>query len=255
MVPFGFPPAQDSLRRLLEAGQHALQWIQASLAIDGETMSTLGLPSLFGGFALAPFDVVGSTMRGTRGIMLDMFRQPGKLLAALEKVVPITIDMGLRSAAKSKNPFVFIPLHKGGDGFMSDRDFRTFYWPTLKATILGLIREGMVPSMLAEGSFNRRLSVIVDPDIPRGTTRWFFDQTDMKEVKKCFAGWACFGGNVPLSRLYVAKPEEISDYVKGLIDNCAQDGGYILSAGAALDHARPENLRAMIETCKEYGRY
>jgi len=255
MVPFGIPPAQESLRRLLEAGQRAFEWIQASLGIDRETISTLGLPGLFGGFALAPFDILGSTLRGWRGIMLDMFNQPDKLLTALDRVVPMSIDMGLRSVAKSNNPFVFIPLHKGADGFMSDRDFKTFYWPTVKATVLGLIKEGIVPSLLAEGGFNQRLSVIVDPDIPKGTTRWFFDRTDMKEVKKRFTGWACFGGNVPLSLLHVAKPEEITDYVKELIDNCAQDGGYILSTGAALDHARPENFRAMIETGKEYGKY
>ena len=32
-------------------------------------------------------------------------------------------------------------------------------------------------------------------------------------------------------------------------------GGFILSCGAPLDTAKPENVRAMIEFTKEYGTY
>ena len=85
---------------------------------------------------------------------------------------------------------------------MSDKDFKTFYWPTLKAVIVGLVNEGCVPFLFVEGGYNQRLDVIAgDPDIPAGTTFWIFDKTDMREVKKRFGGWACFGGNVPASML------------------------------------------------------
>jgi uroporphyrinogen-III decarboxylase len=74
-------------------------------------------------------------------------------------------------------------------------------------------------------------------------------------VKKRFTGWACFGGNVPASMLKVAKPVEIREYVKRLIDDVAGDGGYMLATGASLDDAEAENLHAMIDTGKEYGQY
>jgi hypothetical protein len=95
----------------------------------------------------------------------------------------------------------------------------------------------------------------VDPDIPAGKTLWIFDQTDMKEVKKHLSGWACFGGNVPSSLLRVAGPQEVKDCVKRLIDEVGQDGGYILSNGAVLDEAKPENLHALIDFAKGYGIY
>jgi uroporphyrinogen-III decarboxylase len=123
----------------------------------------------------------------------------------------------------------------------------------LKAVILGLIQEGLVPYLFAEGGYNRRLETIVDPDIPAGTTVWMFDQTDMKEVKKRLGGWACFGGNVPSSLLMASTPEAVRTHVKQLIDDVGRDGGYVLSTGAVVDDARPENLHAMIDTCKEYG--
>jgi hypothetical protein len=255
MVPVGIPPVQDSFQKLIEAGRHAMEWIGAALAIDGATISTLGIPPLIGGFTKAPFDTIGDTIRGTRAIMLDMFRQPAKLLAALERLVPIAIEMGVRSATTNQNPVAFIPLHKGADGFMSNKDFKTFYWPTLKAVVLGLIEQGIVPYLFVEGGYNQRLDIITDPDIPAGKSIWIFDQTDMKEVKKRFTGWACFGGNVPVSILKAGTPQQVEDYTKGLIDDVAGDGGYILSTGAVLDDAEAENLHAMIRTGKEYGKY
>ena len=75
------------------------------------------------------------------------------------------------------NPFVSIPLHKGSDEFMSEADFKKFYWPTHKALLLGLIEEGFVPFQFVEGSYNHRLDVITDPDIPARMTYWSFDRT------------------------------------------------------------------------------
>jgi Uroporphyrinogen decarboxylase (URO-D) len=255
MIPFGLPDVQEALSKLLDAGRAAFEWIQACAAIDRETISTLGLTGLMGGFTKAPFDIVGDTLRGTRAIMLDKFRQPKSVLAAAERFVPLAIDAGVRAAKNSRSPVVFIPLHKGADSFMSLKDFQTFYWPTLKAVILGLIEEGLIPYLFVEGAYNKRLDTIADPDIPAGRTIWVFDQTELREVKKRFTGWACFGGNVPSSLLIAGKPEEVKAHVKRLIDDVGQDGGYILSTGATVDNAVAANLHAMIDTCKEYGVY
>jgi hypothetical protein len=255
MIPFGLPQVQEALGKLLDAGRAASEWIQACAAIDHETVSTLGLARLMGGFTKAPFDIVGDTLRGTRAIMLDKFRQPKSVLAAAERFVPLAIDAGVRAAKNSRSPVVFIPLHKGADSFMSNKDFQTFYWPTLKALILGLIEEGLIPYLFVEGAYNKRLDTITDPDIPAGRTIWVFDQTELREVKKRFTGWACFGGNVPSSLLIAGKPEEVKAHVKRLIDDVGQDGGYILSTGATVDNAVAANLHAMIDTGKECGIY
>ena len=255
MVPFGLPEVQEALHRILEAGKAAIEWIEACRSIDRELVSTLGLTGLMGGFTKAPFDIIGDTLRGTRAIMLDKFRQPAALLAAVERFVPLALDAGVDSAKNSRSPVVFIPLHKGADSFMSTKDFKTFYWPTLKAVILGLIEEGLIPYLFVEGAYNKRLDTITDPDIPAARTIWMFDQTDLREVKKRFTGWACFGGNLPSSLLIAGNPDDVRDHVRRLIDDVGQDGGYILSTGATVDNALAANLHAMIDTCKAYGVY
>jgi hypothetical protein len=255
LIPSGIPPVQAAFKTFLEAGQAIMEWISAVGPIEGASIAGLGLPNTIGGFTKAPFDILGDTLRGTRGIMLDMYRQPDKLLAALERTVPIAVDMGVRNANANNNPLVFIPLHKGADGFMSNKDFAKFYWPSLKAVLLGLIEAGTVPYLFVEGGYNQRLDMITDLDIPAGHSVWMFDQTDMKEVKKKLGGWATFGGNIPGSMMKASSPQEIADYVKKLVDEVADDGSYILANGAVLDDSTPENVHAMIDTCKEYGKY
>jgi hypothetical protein len=46
----------------------------------------MGYPSLARGFGSAPFDVLGDSLRGTRGIMRDLYRHPDKIIAACEKI-------------------------------------------------------------------------------------------------------------------------------------------------------------------------
>ncbi len=255
VIPVGIPDVRASFEALMEAGEKALAYITVAGQADAQLQASYGMPLLPGGFTKAPFDIIGDTLRGTRGIMLDRYRRPEKVKAACDRLVAIAIKMGVQTATGQDNPFVFIPLHKGADSFMSRDDFREFYWPTFKAVILGLVEQGLVPYHLVEGAYNQRLDIIQDPDIPAGTTYWSFDQTDMKAAKETLGGWACVAGNVPASMLHSGSPEQVEAYVKELIDTVGQDGGYAVSNGAVLEHARPENLRAMFETTKSYGVY
>ena len=72
------PPVKEMLQKLTEAGDAAMEWLQAAMAVDGRVMATLGIPQTAGGATKAPYDILGDTMRGTRGLMLDKFRQPEK---------------------------------------------------------------------------------------------------------------------------------------------------------------------------------
>jgi len=249
------PPVREAFEAFLEAGQIAAEYMGAMAKITEEVVGKMGMPATMGGFWKVPYDIIGDTLRGTTGIMLDIYRQPDKVLAACERLVPISIQMGIEGANASGVPIVTGVLHKGDDTFMSDAQFRKFYWPYFKQVMLGLMDEGIVPGAFVEGRYNTRLDIIAESGLPAGKTFWQFDQTDMLAVKKKFGGWGCFGGNVPTSMLLASTPQEIKDYCKNLIDTVGQDGGYFLAPGADIDMATPENMHAFIDVAREYGAY
>jgi hypothetical protein len=252
VMPFAMPEVQATYKTLFEAGAETMKWMGVVMGFSHE-MAAAGFPGFLGGLAKAPFDVIGDTLRGTKGVMVDMYRQPEKLLQAMEVIIPFMVKMGVSMAKMNGNPMVFMPLHKGADGFLSDAQFKTFYWPSLKKVFAGLIDEGCMPFPFVEGSYNSRLEVI--RDVPKGKTAWTFDMTDMAKAKKILGDVACISGNVSSSLLITGTPQQVRERCRELIDTCAGGGGYIMTNGAAIDRVEPENLKAMIDFTKEYGVY
>ena len=252
LEPFGMPEFASAFETLQKAGAESKKWTSAIAAFDKE-MEALGFPCQFGSITHAPFDTIGDFFRGTRGIMLDMYRYPDKLIKALEKLAPMAARMAISTSQQSGNPRAFIPLHKGADGFMSLEQFKTFYWPTLRSLMLELIDAGLVPCLLIEGDYTSRLEVI--KDIPKGKVIYHFERTNLFRAKEVLGDHACIRGNVPLSLLITGTPQDIKDYCKKLIDVVGKGGGFIMDAGACIDEAKPENVKAMIDFTKEYGVY
>jgi uroporphyrinogen-III decarboxylase len=252
ILAFADPDVIEGLHKLTEAAQASLEQLDIVGAAYEDAAARLGIPELGAGFAVAPYDVLADTLRGTRGIVSDLYRRRGKVIEAAERLVPLQIEMAVRQMTDATCPVVFMPLHKGADGFMSDEDFCGLYWPTLKAVLKGIIDEGLVPNPFAEGGFNSRLRAIADDALPSGSCLWMFDQTDMAAAKDVLGGYACIMGNVPSDLLAVGSAKQVEDYVTRLLDTVASDGGFILSSGAIIDDAKAENLKAMIETGRNW---
>lgn len=253
ILPFADPSVAEAVQKLAQAANETLAYLETMAAAAADAAGRLGIPALEGAVLKAPYDVIADTLRGTKGIVSDRFRQPEKILEAAERLIPLQVSQGVRQAAVADSPLVMFVLHKGADGFMSDADFRTFYWPTLRAVMKGLVGEGIVPLLFAEGGYNRRLEAIADDGLPDGSVIWLFDRTDMVEATRVLGGHACIMGNVPNSLLALGTAEEVRQYVDRLLDACAANGGFILSSGAVVDDAKPETLKAMIETGRSWA--
>ena len=243
---------QKSLATLTEVGNELNKFMQV-IGEFGRRTLTAGYPAMRMGMAKAPFDTLGDTLRGTQGIIKDMYRCPGKLKEALEVVTKFTIEQTLASVNASRGLVVMFPLHKGADGWMSDKQFHTFYWPSLKAVIDALIAEGLIVNLFAEGSYETRLDSV--NCFPKGTVSWLFDKTDMGKAKKALGNNCCISGNVPTSLIVTGTPQQVKDYCRNLIEICSPGGGYILAGGAQADRGNKANLRAMLDAAFEYGVY
>jgi hypothetical protein len=249
---FAYPNVSEALNNLVKAGKEMMDWLISLGNLDSE-LKALGYPNMVGGMSFAPFDFLGDTMRGTKGIMLDMYRQPDKLLKAIEKMTQIAISLGVNSGKAANNPMVWMFLHKGAGGLMSDEQFTTFYWPSLRELIIALVNEGLTPVVYSEGDYTPRLEHI--RDIPKGKVIWHYETVDIYKAKEIMGDVACFMGNVPLTLLNSGTPADIENYCKKLIDVVGKNGGLIMDTSAALDEAKPENVRAMVKITREYGIY
>jgi hypothetical protein len=90
-------------------------------------------------------------------------------------------------------------------------------------------------------------------ELPKGSIAALVDSTDVFEISKMMRGHVCVIGGGPHSHVK-ASIQEVEDYNKRVIDECAPDGGFILVLRLPAGQKK-EDVRAMIERLKEYGKY
>ncbi len=219
-------------------------------------MERLGFPSqpLAGSFIrFVPFDTISDRLRGMRGAMLDMYRCPDKLLEACDRVMEWWIDLATPAKPDPRgNPIrAFMPLHRGSDGFMSDKQFDKFYWPGLVKSILTNIELGYIASPFWEGIWDDRLERLLD--LPKGKVVFHCEKTDIFRAKEVLGDHMCIQGGVPPTLLQVGSPQDVEEHCKKLIQVVGKGGGFIMSAGSSIDYAKPANIKAMVDAAKKYS--
>ncbi len=202
----------------------------------------------------APFDFMSDTLRGMRGIMLDMFQRPDKLLAAEEKVSRFQLKFALDTSRATGIKSCFIPLHRGTDGFMSLAQFEKFYWPQLKNMILVLVENGITPYVFYEGIWDQRLKYLTE--LPRAKTAGWFQRSDIFKVKEAVGDTLCIIGGMPNGLLASGSVEEVRERTRKVCEIVGKGGGFIMSTGVGeMSGSQPENVKAWVEATRQYGEY
>jgi len=240
-------------KSIYEASQESVKHQKVMAECAQESLNR-GFPPLMGGVMLAPFDVVADMLRGTHGSVMDMYRQPEKLLEVLEYITKNSIESTVGMVNMARSPIVFVPMHKGDKSFMSIKQFEKFYWPTFRKLLLGVVNEGCVPMMVIDGEYDEARLKLIN-DLPKSSVVWTMEKTDMAMSKKILGNSACIAGNVTAAMLYTQTPQKIKEYAKWLIETCAPGGGYILALGSGIDKCHPDNLQAVVQAGLEYGKY
>ena len=237
--------------RLFAAGKEVAEIIDRTVAFVGE-MKDEGFPIAHGGRCTAPFDRFADYLRGSKGAMLDMYRNKDKLLAAMDKATVLLLSDVADSAKAFDSPYIFIPLHWGLDGFMSPDQFNTFYWPQLRRIVHALIDMDLVPCVFWEGDCTSRLEII--GDIPPGKAIYWFERTDLVRAKEVLGDVVCLRGNVPASILVTGTADDVDAYCRDLIRKVGKGGGFILDGAIGVaDEAKVENVVAMAESVRKYA--
>jgi uroporphyrinogen-III decarboxylase len=212
-----------------------------------------GFPIMSYIFSSSPFDQIADTYRGMRGIMLDMYRQPDKLLEAMDMLLPQMIENIVSDANRTGNPRVMSVIHHGADGFMSLKQWEKFYWPGFKKVLMAMIDEGLTPVIFLEGNIESRLEYFLE--LPKESVMGLVDSTDIFKVKEILGKNMCLAGNMPPLLLQKGTPDEVKEYAKKLIDVVGKDGGFLMAPRSSMDMTDPKLVKLWFDFTKEYGVY
>jgi len=253
---FASPEFLEMARRLAEAGRQVSKFYQIMGDAQGE-FAQLGFPPFAnfapGGVGGAPFDTVTSFLRGMKGSMLDMYRQPDKLLRACEVILERRIARAIPADTTHRDypQKIAMPLWRGDPNFMSDAQFKKFYWPGLKKSLQTHVDLGYVPVPFFEARFGDRLEYMLE--LPKGKILASTDAEDTARAKEILGGHTSLLVRCPNS-CKVWSISQLESFLKDTIDICGKDGGLILAI-LIPDKAKIEDIQAMLKSIKKYGRY
>lgn len=217
-------------------------------------MESLGFPGIYQiGGAGSPFETLADNYRGLRGIMLDMYQRPEKLLATIEVLNGISRRNRMVMQPRGANTLLWTAFLRGADNFMSQQNFVKYYWPYVKEGLEDCIAAGFTPIILWEGDCTSRLEYLLD--LPKGKIIHRFDRTDIYRAKEILKDHSCICGGISAPLLATGSVQDVKKQCKKLIDTVGKNGGYIMSHSCQMDTLRPENMKAMIDFTREYGIY
>jgi hypothetical protein len=254
VAPVGQPTTMRNNLSFLKGGMAMLSYFGGFGTQAALLRSESGTVGAISGILKAPFDILGDKLRGYKGLCMDMFRQPNKVLAACEALAPHLLQVALSGADAAKNVPIGLWMHRGCVPFLSPKQFEKYYWPTLKWITEELWAHGHQTLYYAEGEWNANLKWIAE--LPERSIVYHVDKGDIFDVHKAIGGKFCISGGVPNDILAFGTPDDVRQCCKKIIDGVARDGGYVMDASAIMqDDTKVENLRAMTDFTREYGVY
>ena len=252
MRSFAKPSVRAALEKVIAAAEEVERFAGHHAAFTAR-MGSLGYPCTNGATAVSPYDFIADYFRGARGMMTDIFRHKDKLLELLDKCSIFLLKQTVTAARASGNPVVFIPIHWAPDAFMSDKQFRQFWWPPFRKMLIGMIDAGLIPMPLWEADCTKRLEII--RDVPPGKCIYWFERTDMVRAFEVLGDVVALRGNLSPSMMTTGGPEEVDAAVRHLAENVFHKGGrLILDCAFGLPDETPvENVRAMFDAARKYA--
>ena len=233
------------------------RWAKAWRRFNEET----GVPFLKGGRACHPLDLL-QYYRGIYNLTRDLYERPEQVKAMCDWLVEYecyhSMDMAMTMGAGEVPGADVIFFINGGPPGMSRQIYEDFYWPYAKKMIDIFVNRGFKVWNHWDNDHTPFLDIIktIADGLPQGKIVMDFEKTDMAKAKEVLDGVVCIYGNVPSALLVYGSPEEVDDYCRQLIEDCAEGGGFILGGECEVPwDSNPDNIRAMIAAATKYNPY
>ena len=246
------PDVIDACKKLIEISE-ANNECQAAIKKLQGTLFGMGFPPLMTGVGLVPYDTLSNYFRHTVDTFEDLMFQPENV----ERAVNLFADLQIKNLqyfrfADMPVKRVMFWMHKGMDGFMNPEQFERFYWTPFLKVVNALVDMGVTPVIYTEGPYETRLDQMVG--LPAGKCVVHFEKVDLQRAKDTVGKDSCITANFPIYLLEYGTVQQVVDEAKRQIDIGAPGGGFIFETNASIANVKRENLEALYDTVREYGR-
>jgi hypothetical protein len=182
-----------------------------------------------GVMAMPPFETL-SMARSFGPFLLDLFRRPDKVLAAMDVMLAEILDEVSSQMKTWQKPFGNCAISRSASTFISPAQFERFVFPYVKRIAELFMSANLAMVFHLDQAWLKFLPLF--RKLPEGRYVLELDgATDIFEAKRIVGDRMCLMGDVPARLFKLGTAPEVARYCRKLIDNVGKGGGFILSCG------------------------
>ncbi len=201
--------------------------------------------------AMPPFEVL-SMARSFGPFLLDLYRRPDKVMAAMNVMMAETIETISSQLKTTRKTFGNTAISRSANTFISPKTFEDFVFPYVKELAGLYATADLIMIFHLDQDWLKFLPYF--KKLPEGRYIIQLDgATDIFEAKKVVGDRMCLMGDVPARLLKLGTAHAVEQYCRKLIDIVGKGSGFILSSGCDVPvDAKFENVKTMVDTARNY---
>ncbi|KPU44896.1 uroporphyrinogen decarboxylase (URO-D) [Oxobacter pfennigii] len=253
LFPRKFPhlvEGHDSSYELLRAVSEAFIRFKSSMAkYSALAKDKYGIIGYNGGKVYVPFDVLLDRIRGVANTLVDIRRQPEKVIQACEALMPIYLKP--MTNLSQPVPHGFCTIH--APMFLNRKQFEKFYWPGFKQMLMHAYEKGSLTWVQLQGNCEHIYDYFLE--LPKGAVILNIEKEDPIKIKKKYGHHIVIEAGIPFTAYRYKSNQECLDMAKRIIDECAPGGGFIFGAefgGLSAADLCKENMSAVFQLVHDY---
>jgi uroporphyrinogen decarboxylase len=249
-TPEPFVKARDDLKRLRLPDPLGHNRMHEQIKAVEILKEELGEDEVIYGWVEAPFQE-SAMLRNINYFMVDIVRDPELVHDLMRFSLEMELEFGLAQVEAGAR---FIGVGDAVASLTSPKHYREFNHPYVVELIAGLKKAGARVKYHACGNTKALLPLFAE----LGADIINLDALiDLAEAKHVLGDRVCLKGNIDPTTVFLqGTPETVQEAARQAIRAAAGGGGFILSPGCELPRdTPPENLAALVEAAKTYGRY
>jgi hypothetical protein len=182
-----------------------------------------------GAMAMPPFETL-SMARSFGPFLLDLFRRPAKVLAAMDTMLAEILDEVSLNLKTRRKTFGNCAISRSASTFISLPQFEKFVFPYVKQFADLFMANNLAMVFHLDQAWLKFLPLF--RKLPEGRYVLELDgATDIFTAKRIVGDRMCLMGDVPARMFKLGTAREVEQYCRKLIDNVGRGSGFILSCG------------------------